>query len=176
MVLDGTFRHDLYERICQFPVEIPPLRNHMEDIKDIANFYWFRFAGRLLTKRQLAVLKGYDYSGNVRELVSILLQARTLGEEDFGKILAEHERFNRKLIEGLRARRNAAFPSAAENPHSGGIPAEWREGDRANTRLDRLHHAWAVKIYEECSQNLKLATERSGVSRNTFKKYLDMTL
>ena len=175
MVLDGTFRHDLYERICQFPVEIAPLREHLEDVKDIGNHIWRRMTGRLLTKRQLAVLQGYDYSGNVRELGSILLQAKTLGEEDFGKILAEHERFNRKLIEGLRARRNAlSAEPAAENPTAGGIPDEWHEGDKPNDRLDRLHHAWAVKIYEECSHNLKLATERSGVSRNTFKKYLDL--
>lgn len=171
MVLDGTFRHDLYERICQFPVAIPPLREHMEDLEAIANAYWRRMTGRLLTKRQVSALKGYDYSGNVRELVSILKQANTLGEEDFGKILSEHIRFNGKLIEGLRAQRKgkASVPK-------GTIADEWREGDGPNDRLDRLHHAWAVKICDECSQNLKLATERSGVSRNTFKKYLDMKL
>ncbi len=172
MVLDGSFRHDLYERICQFPVAIPPLREHMEDLEAIANAYWRRMTGRVLTKRQVAALKGYDYSGNVRELVSILKQANTLGEEDFGKILSEHIRFNGKLIEGLRAQRKGKNATEPE----GAIPDEWLDGDGPNDRLDRLHHAWAVKIYEECSQNLKLATERSGVSRNTFKKYLDMKL
>ena len=182
MVLDGTFRHDLYERICQFPVEIRPLRDHMEDLQAIADNYWRRMTGRRLTKRQVAALKGYDYSGNVRELIAILTQARTLGEEDFGKILAEHQRFNRKLIEGLRARRRALGEATHEEAllaaqaAPGSIADEWLDGDGPNARLDRLHHAWAVKIFEECSQNLKLATERSGVSRNTFKKYLDMKL
>ena len=128
--------------------------------------------GRVLTKRQVAALKGYDYSGNVRELVSILKQAKTLGEEDFSRILTEHIRFNGKLIEGLRAQRNGQTAAVSD----GGIPDAWRVSDGPNDRLDRLHHAWAVKIYEECSQNLKMATERSGVSRNTFKKYLDLTL
>lgn len=172
MVLDGSFRHDLYQRICQFPVAIPPLREHMEDLEAIANVYWRRMTGRVLTKRQVSALKGYDYSGNVRELVSILKQAKTLGEEDFSRILTEHIRFNGKLIEGLRAQRNGQTAAVSD----GGIPDAWRVSDGPNDRLDRLHHAWAVKIYEECSQNLKLATERSGVSRNTFKKYLDLTL
>ena len=172
MVLDGSFRHDLYQRICQFPVAIPPLREHMEDLEAIANVYWRRMTGRVLTKRQVAALKGYDYSGNVRELVSILKQAKTLGEEDFSRILTEHIRFNGKLIEGLRAQRNGQTAAVSD----GGIPDAWRVSDGQNDRIDRLHHAWAVKIYEECSQNLKLATERSGVSRNTFKKYLDLTL
>ena len=171
MVLDGSFRHDLYQRICQFPVAIPPLREHMEDLEAIANVYWRRMTGRVLTKRQVAALKGYDYSGNVRELVSILKQAKTLEEEDFSRILDEHIRFNGKLIDGLRAQRNGQMAAVSD----GGVPDAWREGDGPNDRIDRLHHAWAVKIYGECSQNLKQATEKSGVSRNTFKKYLDMT-
>lgn len=73
MVDEGTFRRDLLERVCQFPISSPPLRSHPEDIPLIARAIW-RKLGRKdkLSKEFLDFLKSYPWPGNVRELRSML--------------------------------------------------------------------------------------------------------
>ncbi|HTB35051.1 MAG TPA: sigma-54 dependent transcriptional regulator, partial [bacterium] len=70
----GRFRPDLYWRLALFPVRLPPLREHPEDIPALAAFLFQRacqeFGRRLqpLKPGQLAALAARDWPGNVREL------------------------------------------------------------------------------------------------------------
>jgi DNA-binding NtrC family response regulator len=74
----GHFRDDLFFRINVVPVHIPPLRARREDIPlMIAHFFekMARQTGRTvstLTKAAEAALWGYDYPGNIRELINIV--------------------------------------------------------------------------------------------------------
>jgi transcriptional regulator with PAS, ATPase and Fis domain len=73
MMMQGTFRDDLYYRISTFRITSPPLREHPEDIPLLAESYW----KRRLRKGKLSVeflnsLKNYSWPGNVRELNSLL--------------------------------------------------------------------------------------------------------
>ena len=155
MVLDGGFRLDLYQRIAEFPVELHPLRTRKDDIEVFTKYYWRNLTGRMATKKQIAALMNYDYPGNVRELISILKQAKSLNEDDFGKILAEHESFNHTLLNGLRERRDGVVSSSVY-PDS----------------QEELLCRHAVNIYGKYNQNLSKAAMASGVSVNTLKKYL----
>lgn len=172
MVLDGTFRFDLYERLCDFPVRLEPLRDHLEDIEPLVRHYWWQMTGGTTpTKSQLKALRNYDYPGNVRELVSILKLARALNVErpesaDFGEILADYMAFNRTLIEGMRQKR-AAAPAASAVP-SAPESDEWPD-DR-----DELLARHAAKMHAKHGQRLSAAAKAAGVSENTFKKYLEM--
>ncbi len=73
-VREGRFRRDLYFRLSVFPIEIPPLRERLEDIVPLAREFLrraARAAGRpslKLTPMQEAHLLEYDWPGNVREL------------------------------------------------------------------------------------------------------------
>lgn len=80
----GTFRDDLYFRINVFPVTIPPLRARREDIDALVDFFLQRFARELgrpslrITDEARAMLRGYDWPGNIRELQNYIERAAIL--------------------------------------------------------------------------------------------------
>ncbi len=72
----GRFREDLYYRLAVFPITIPPLREHREDIPALARLILNRLGYTLeLVPAVLEVLTGYDWPGNVRELENVLERA-----------------------------------------------------------------------------------------------------
>jgi DNA-binding NtrC family response regulator len=81
---EGTFREDLYYRLNVVPIDIPPLRDHMQDVPALARFFLERFArdsgnpAKQLTPAALNRLMAYHWPGNVRELGNILERAVAL--------------------------------------------------------------------------------------------------
>ncbi|MGA9496311.1 MAG: sigma-54 dependent transcriptional regulator [Terriglobales bacterium] len=83
---DGTFREDLYYRLNVVPIDIPPLREHKEDIPGLANLFLARFAkesGRPETITGIApaamqLLTAHYWPGNVRELQNVIERACAL--------------------------------------------------------------------------------------------------
>jgi len=81
LVKEGKFREDLYYRIHVIRMELPPLRDRMEDIPLLADHFIHHF--NLLQKKEITGLSGealaclvsYDYPGNVRELQNIIEHA-----------------------------------------------------------------------------------------------------
>jgi len=86
-VRQGRFREDLYYRINVIGIQIPPLRERLEDVPALAVHFIDRFArenGRPpleITPRVLSALGRYGYPGNVRELENILERAVALSSE-----------------------------------------------------------------------------------------------
>lgn len=73
MILQGTFREDLYYRISTFRINAHPLREHPEDIPLLAVAYWEKKKrSSKLSKAFLEYLKTYHWPGNVRELYALL--------------------------------------------------------------------------------------------------------
>jgi PAS domain S-box-containing protein len=81
LVKEGKFREDLYYRIHVIRMELPPLRDRMEDIPLLVDHFIHHF--NVLQKKEIAGLSGealaclvsYDYQGNVRELQNIIEHA-----------------------------------------------------------------------------------------------------
>jgi two-component system nitrogen regulation response regulator GlnG len=73
----GKFREDLYHRLNVMRIEIPPLRQRREDIKELSRFYLEQAANELgvapktLSADAVDALQRYDWPGNVRELVNV---------------------------------------------------------------------------------------------------------
>jgi len=86
-VRQGRFREDLYYRINVIGIQIPPLRERLEDVPALAVHFIDRFPrenGRPpleITPRVLSALGRYGYPGNVRELENILERAVALSSE-----------------------------------------------------------------------------------------------
>ncbi|MDD9851434.1 MAG: sigma-54 dependent transcriptional regulator [Gammaproteobacteria bacterium] len=96
-VQEGRFREDLYYRLNVVPLRIPPLREHPEDIPELADFYleWFASSENLpprsLTEGAVEALCGHHWPGNVRELVNLVQQLLILnrgGEIHAGEVRA----------------------------------------------------------------------------------------
>jgi len=74
----GRFRSDLFYRLNVFPVKLPPLRDRMEDIEALTEFFVAKYGkntGRKVTRvsaKVLQQLRGYLWPGNIRELEHVL--------------------------------------------------------------------------------------------------------
>jgi DNA-binding NtrC family response regulator len=83
-VRQGTFREDLYYRLNVMVVQVPPLREHRDDIALLAETFLQRYAAanhldpRHLTPSALHCLEQYDWPGNVRELSHVIERGVTL--------------------------------------------------------------------------------------------------
>ncbi|HEX5483929.1 MAG TPA: sigma-54 dependent transcriptional regulator [Terriglobia bacterium] len=82
----GAFREDLYYRLNVVPINIPPLREHKEDIPDLVRLFVERFAREVgkpvtgITPAAMKFLMEFHWPGNVRELENIIERAVALSE------------------------------------------------------------------------------------------------
>ena len=104
-VKDGKFREDLYYRLNVFPIWVPPLRERLEDVPELALHFMARCAaeeGRRVTSigaEALQLLTSYSWPGNVRQLENaifravVLCDASELTVNEFPQIAAHVEGF-----------------------------------------------------------------------------------
>ena len=103
-VRDGLFREDLFYRLHVFPIFVPPLRDRRDDIPALVEHFVARFArsqpslkARTVSGAALAMLRAYDWPGNIRQLENAVFRAMVLcdGEmltvDDFPQIRAQVE-------------------------------------------------------------------------------------
>lgn len=85
-VAEGAFREDLYHRLNVVQIDLPPLRERIEDILPLSMEFLRRFARqagkdlRGFTDPAVSALRRYHWSGNVRELENVILQAVVLAK------------------------------------------------------------------------------------------------
>ena len=88
-VKDGAFREDLFYRLNVFPIEAPPLRDRREDIAPLVDHFIARFnaeEGKRIAgcaPETLALLQGFDWPGNVRQLENAVFRAIVLADAPF---------------------------------------------------------------------------------------------
>ncbi|HEX8070582.1 MAG TPA: sigma-54 dependent transcriptional regulator [Pyrinomonadaceae bacterium] len=117
---DGTFRADLLYRINGFQISLAPLRERTEDIEPLARFLLKQLGGPHppeITPEALALLRAYEWPGNVRQLRNCLERAVLLAND--GRITAADLPPELSQPAGARAAA-AAAPLAA----AGAQPAE----------------------------------------------------
>ncbi len=95
---EGTFRLDLYHRLAVFPVEVPSLRERMDDLGALAE-HFLEQMGQDTPRKRLsadaeAKLRKYEWPGNVRELMHVLERGAILAG-DRREIGVEEIRFRR---------------------------------------------------------------------------------
>jgi len=83
----GRFRQDLYYRLNVFPIHLPPLRERLEDIEPLANFFLVRHAKNIgrkvlaISSNVIRKLQSYSWPGNVRELEHLIERSILLTQE-----------------------------------------------------------------------------------------------
>ncbi|MBN1433472.1 sigma-54-dependent Fis family transcriptional regulator, partial [Candidatus Fermentibacterales bacterium] len=77
---EGSFRQDLYYRLSEFPVRLPPLRERLADIPMLVEHFLALagFSGMSVDGETMKVFMSYGWPGNIRELRSIILRAAAL--------------------------------------------------------------------------------------------------
>lgn len=152
----GEFRTDLWHRIADWEVELPPLRERLADIGNLALHFLARAAAtrdigiRGITRRALEALRSYDWPGNVRELEREMQRAAVFLEHD--SALSSDE-----LRPEIRSR--AAAPEA---------------GQTLAAQLQRAERLIVDRALVEANADINLAAERLGVSRATLYRRLSV--
>lgn len=105
LVKEGKFREDLYYRLNVFPVWVPPLKDRLEDVPELARHFISRFAAEEgkringLTEDATRLLMSYSWPGNVRQLENavfraiVLADTADLGVSEFPQIAAHVDGF-----------------------------------------------------------------------------------
>jgi two-component system response regulator HydG len=93
LINSGKFRHDLYYRLRVFLLEIPPLREHPDDIPLFISYFLKQISAKLgkdlsgISPKVLKTLKSYEWPGNVRQLRNALEEMAILSQNDIIDIL-----------------------------------------------------------------------------------------
>jgi len=88
MIREEKFREDLFYRFNVFPIEIPPLRERLEDIPLLVNYFVSKLSGRMgkqirsIPRQAMETLTTCAWKGNVRELANFLERAVILTRGD----------------------------------------------------------------------------------------------
>lgn len=150
---EGTFREDLYYRLNVVAIDIPPLRDHKEDIPALAEFFLAKSARESgkkvqgITPQAMKLLMDFHWPGNVRELQNVLERAVTLSSGAMLDACDIH-------IDGS-ARRAASADSTAALPE--GMTLEQWEEEMLREALKRA------------KGNKSQAARALGLSRNALR-------
>ncbi|MGH8168346.1 MAG: nitrogen regulation protein NR(I) [Woeseiaceae bacterium] len=167
-VEDGRFRDDLFHRLNVMRINTPPLRHRRQDIPLLFDHYLAEAAKELETPQKalsaeaLAILEGYDWPGNVRQLVNaarrltVIAPGRVIGAADIGADLGGQGSTSGALKEwsqGLEhwAEQELAATSGGPLLHSA-LPEVERTLIRAALRKARGHRQEAAKLLG-CGRN-----------------------
>ncbi|WP_163648567.1 sigma-54-dependent transcriptional regulator [Modicisalibacter sp. 'Wilcox'] len=151
----GQFRQDLYHRLNVLSVHIPPLRDCLDGIAELAEHFIDRAARQIvcplpaLSEAAAARLAEYHWPGNVRQLENVLFQAVSLCEGDV--LLPEHLR----------------LPDVGDAPGMGGIELD---GTLAEI-LGSVERRVLAALYVDYPSSRQLA-RRLGVSHTTIANKL----
>ena len=158
---NGTFREDLFYRLRVVTIDLPPLRQHKNDIGVLADAILRLHAARLnrsagLSKDALAALEAYDWPGNVRELKNALERSLVMcrGEE-----IAAAD---------LPAEVASGQPLA---PQSGGADAGMGERDFREAKR-KFEIAWISKELAAHRWNVSRTAATIGLHRQSLQEKL----
>jgi len=173
MAEEGMFRKDLLFRLRSLSIELPPLRERREDIKDLARFHMARLCDRYgmepkgISPDFFETLISYDWPGNVRELVNILDGSLAAVGNDptlFGQHLPIHLR--------IRMARDAV-----SKPCSTHITTkEGAKSAEALPTLRNLRQSVEIKYLQDlilhAGGNVKKSCQLSGLSKSRLYELL----
>lgn len=151
LVGQGVFREDLLFRLNTFEIELPPLRNRIEDITPLANYFLERYKAKYKKPNAqfdadaLSHLSQHSWPGNIRELDHVLQRAILLSTGD--------------VISMKDLTIKSASPTAGE---------DWLNMTFTEVEVRLIEHA-----LESCDGNIKQAAERLGIGRNALYRRLE---
>jgi len=165
-IISGQFREDLFYRLNVIEIKIPPLRERMDDLKPLAQFFLDKYSkemGKEITKISsyaIDLLKKYDFPGNIRELENLLERSVALTSTNI--LLPdslELSLYKKRWIEGIKDRRFDLDEVA--------------HGVSIDTILAEIERAYLEKALEISHGNKHTAAKLLGITFRSIRYRLD---
>ncbi|MBL8550428.1 MAG: sigma 54-interacting transcriptional regulator [Hyphomonadaceae bacterium] len=177
----GAFRQDLFYRLSVVTIRLPPLRDRLDDIGDLARAFLVRarregLAEKVLEADAIELLKTHDWPGNVRELENFLRRIAALSPAQIitvkdvdrelaaGRVVAEGEEAE-NFEQTLKRRLQRVFAAAAPDLPPAGLY------DRVLAEVERPLIQLALKATKG---NQIRAAAMLGINRNTLRKKIQV--
>ena len=151
----GRFRQELYRRLATVDITLPPLRERMEDLPELAKYFLERFAQlygrsvREIADGAMERMQKHLWPGNMCELERVLRNGVLRSE---GKPLEAHHL--------------PLFAEACE-------PEPSTMGAARSVRLQDVVEQHVLRVLKDCRGNKLRASEALGISRSTLYRMLD---
>jgi transcriptional regulator with PAS, ATPase and Fis domain len=155
MVDTGSFRGDLYHRLGQICLRVPPLRERPEDIVPLAEHFLKQTNPRLsFSAEALQILAGHSWPGNVRELRNVVTKAAVLARDpEIG------------TADLLLAPRRAPAAASTVLTVPSALPSE---------NLDGMEKTTILRVLAQTNGHQQKAAELLGISRRTLSRKLKL--
>ncbi len=180
LINEGRFREDLFYRLNVVPIRLPPLRERLDDVPDLARAFLRKaesegLARKTISKEALDILKKQEWSGNVRELENLMRRLCVLCPDDVISAAV--------VTQEIAARPSSAAPGQAAQPQrlSQAIEAHLRRyfdlhGDSLppDGLYDRILKEMELPLIalslSATRGNQVRTAELLGINRNTLRK------
>ncbi len=152
LIESNAFRQDFYFRINVINIEIPPLRERLEDIPLLALHFLGKFSREMgkcvegLSPEAFVLLNNYDWPGNVRELKNVMERAVVLSKE---RIIKE------ALLTFIRPERQSPWEETVEKP---------------SVRLCDVEACHIKRTLAACDGNISKCAEVLNIDRGTLSR------
>ena len=157
-VAQGRFRSDLFHRLSQFTLHVPPLRARHADIEPLArHFLAEHFPELEMGDSALSTLRGYSWPGNIRELRNAVIQAGVMSQG--GEITAQDFRLR---------------PALAPFGNSDGYGDDSDGPDEDSGSLEAMERRMIEEALAATGGHQQKAAERLGISRRTLSRKLKL--
>jgi transcriptional regulator with PAS, ATPase and Fis domain len=154
LVKERAFRPDLFYRVNPLRIQVPPLRERLADVVDLARSFLIEHRELGITRISpgaLEVLCTYDWPGNVRELFNVLADAMT-----------------RAMGRGSVEIAIPDLPESLSRPYREVLQPSIEQGDSMRAWAGR----YARLVLERCGNNKRKACQRLDISYHTLQAYL----
>ncbi|GFP76372.1 sigma-54 interaction domain-containing protein [Clostridium fungisolvens] len=160
MIKEGTFREDLYFRLNTFNINIPSLRERVEDIINLAEYFLNIYCKKynktlMLSENVINVLSSYKWVGNVRELQSCMEYAVIICQDDIIEVEHLPEEIKKSSIISLNR-------------------DDKTESKKLKHEILDIERERIIEALEKFNGNKTRAMDMLGMSRRTFYKKLKL--
>ncbi len=166
MVAEGTFRQDLYYRLAEASLHMPPLRQRPRDVGLLVHhFLAEQPGGRRVGSPPydvLARLQSHRWPGNVRELKNFVRRAAALGWQEAAATLAEGTKRPPGQASGDRVADRTSLSYEAQVEHT-------PEEEPSLEALEKLERRWLAMALRLAGGSLVRAAQLVHLGRNTFR-------
>jgi DNA-binding NtrC family response regulator len=185
-VAEGRFRGDLYHRLSQFMVSVPPLRARVGDVAALARHFLEKHDPNMrFSEGAISVLENHSWPGNIRELRNTVIQTAVLAQNR--EITAEEVKIRPSPplpMPPPAVHSNHAYASApaldsggsynfSAPPEPGELP-QAAGADRVETNLDSMERRMIFDALRATGGHQQRAAERLGISRRTLSRKLKL--